>query len=202
MRREDGSAVLSVLGVVLALLLIGGASLGLSQRRLGTSGTERDAARAGAAADAAADVAGLRMNRTLVSAGGSGLIGLPADTLRTVGCLSLSAGGQVIIEPAPTGAEFCPQTAEEDLGDGARFSYAIGTQVQAGGGPDAALVRRRVVAVGRAGTQVRRLLVTYVLDLDAETPTRLFRRGGYVVCTALARPERADTGCPDPQRSG
>lgn len=207
MRDERGSAIVSVIGVVLALLLLGGAALSLSQRRLEDSARDRDLVRATAAADAAADVAGLRMNRALVSTGLPDLVGLPRDAVRRVGCISLVSAPDVAVPGASAQlqanlalgeTDWCPASATEDLGDGASFSYSVGTQLTVLGGP---LVQRRVVAIGRSGRVERRLLVTYELDLEADTPTRLFRRARYVVCTARPSAARPDDGCPDPERT-
>lgn len=195
-RGERGSAIVAVLGVVLALLLLGGAALSLADRRLGSSARERDAARAAAAADAAADVAGLRMNRALGSTGVAELAGLPAEAVARLGCVSVAVRR---VEIGLGDGDWCPASAWEDLGDGASFQYTIGTQVQLLRGR---LVERRVVATGRAGGLVRRVLVTYELDLDARAPARLFRRARYALCTATAPAGRADGGCPDPARAG
>lgn len=198
-RREEGLATVAVLGVVLALLLLGAAALDLSQRRTATSVRERDAVRATAAADAAADVAGLRMNRALVSSGVADLASLPADAVRRLGCIAVVADtGDVSADIRLGSGDWCPATEFEELGDGARFRYTVGTQIEV----SEDLVVRRVVAEGRAGAVSRRVLATYELDLDGDVPTRLFRRARFVVCTAAPAAGRADAGCPDPDRAG
>jgi Tfp pilus assembly protein PilX len=202
-RREDGLATVAVLGVVLALLLVGAAALDLSQRRTASSARERDAVRAAAAADAAMDVAGLRMNRALVSTGVADLASLPADAVRRLGCLAVVAdrsvpGATLTADIRLGSADWCPVSEWEDLGDGTQFRYTVGTQLEVT--PE--LVVRRVLAEGRSGRVVRRVLATYELDVDLDVPTRLFERSRFVVCTAAPDAARADAGCPDPDRAG
>lgn len=197
LRGEGGSTMVAAMATLLVVGLLGGAVLSLATRRLDTSQRDRSVARAAAAADAAADVAGYRMNRTLVSAGGAGLLGIATDTVRQLGCAEVAAAGIEVIA-AGASASWCAATPWEDLGDGARYRYSTSLDVVAVGGGVPGTIERRVVATGSAGGRERRILVVYRLDVAGGTPTRLFKRWRYAVCTTKPTGSRPDSGCPDP----
>lgn len=194
MRRQDGFTIVAAVGVLMVVVVLGAAVLGLALRRQDTSVRDRWVVRAAAAADAGADVAGWRMNRTLVSAGTAGLLGLATDTVRQLGCTSVSAAGLDVIEGSGT---WCPETAEEQLGDGSSFTYRTSLDVNAVGSGLADTVVRKVLVTGRAGGQRRRLLVTFRLDVDPSKPVTLFRRWHDVACTSTQAGAAPDSGCPD-----
>lgn len=196
--REDGYTVVAAIATLTVVSVLVGAALSLALRRQDTAQRDRSVARAIAAADAGADVAGWRMSRALVSAGGSGLLGFTGDVVRQLGCTSVSAGSFSVISGDEADG-WCPPTASEDLGDGASYTYSLSLDVTALGGGASETLERRVVVVGRAGGRQRRILVTYKLDLDAGTATTLFKRWRYVVCPAKPTGSRPDSGCPDPE---
>jgi type II secretory pathway pseudopilin PulG len=198
-RAQDdrGSALVAALAALLVAGLIGGALLSHVLRRVDTSKAERSATRALAAADAGADIAAFRMNRTLLSAGTAGLLGLATDAVRQLGCTEVTAAGIEIVQ-AGASETWCPPTATEDLGDGTGFRYSVSLDVNAVGGGAADVLQRRVVVTGSSGGLERRLLVVLRLNLDAGAPTHLFTRWRYAVCTSRPTTARPDSGCPDP----
>lgn len=196
-RAEAGFTLIPAIVTLSIVLVVGGASLALAWRSLGSSARDRSAARALAAADAGADIAGYRLNRTLVSAGSAGLLGFTTDALRTVGCIKVQAGGHVALDTTSQSGGFCQQTTDEDLGDGSKFHYVMTTGVKLGGSASDILTRR-VIATGISAGVTRRVLVTYKLDLNGGNPTRLFKRYRYAVCTATAPTSDPASGCTDP----
>jgi hypothetical protein len=197
LRGEDGFTLVPAIVTLSIVLAVGGASLAMAWRSLGSSTRDRSAARALAAADAGADVAGYRLNRTLVSAGSAGLLGFTTDALRTVGCIKVQVGGAVAIDTSSVSAGFCGQTTDEDLADGSKFHYVMSTGIKLGASVSEILTRR-VIATGISAGVTRRVLVTYKLELNASNPLRLFKRYRYAICSAVAPTSDPASGCPDP----
>lgn len=193
-RPEAGFTIVPAMMVMMVLVTIGAIALGLALRRQDTSMVDRAAVQAAQAADAGADVAGWRMNRTLVSAGTAGLLGLATDAARQLGCAQASAGGFAVVK---TTGSWCPASASESLGDGASFSYTMSLDANAiGSGLDDVVVRR-VVVTGRSRGTLRRILVVFRLDVDASHPSTLFRRWHQVTCPGRPTGAAPDSGCPD-----
>lgn len=190
-----------VIAVTLVVFLFAGAALASGLDALNSTEKSRDVARAQAAADAGADIAGWRMNRTIVAPGAGGLLGYTTATLRTLTCISVGAGGggggaSFSLSLVSAGTAFCSQTAEESLGDGSSFHYTVSTGVNVTGLN--LVIARRVIAVGTYKSTTRRVLVTYRLDIDPSHPTTLFKRWRYVQCTSKQTGSAVDSGCPDP----
>jgi hypothetical protein len=186
-----------VIAVTLVVFLFAGAALASGLDGLNSSEKARDVARAQAAADAGADIAGWRMNRTLVAPGTGALLGYPTATLRTLTCVSVGVGGgSFSLSLVSAGTAFCPQTTDESLGDGSSFHYTVSTGVNVTGLN--LVIARRVIAVGTYKSTTRRVLVTYRLDIDPSHPTTLFKRWRYVQCTSKQTGSAVDSGCPDP----
>jgi hypothetical protein len=197
--------IAAVIGLLIVGLL-GGAALALSLRSVGTSQVDRDRALALGAADEGADLAGWRMNKLLVSPGGSSLRGFTDGLVASLGCVSVNTDLTLTLtELSLTGGGtlLCPVTSSEDAGNGANFSYVAQTDVNLnnqlslnpGGGT---LIERRILVTGTApGLQQRRILVTYVLNT---TLSPLFERYRYVECTPTMPSGNSafDAGCPDP----
>lgn len=195
-RAEDGFTLVAVLATLLIVLLTSSAALALALRRIDTSMRDRSAARAVAAADAGADVAGWRMNRTLLSQGGAGLLGFATDAVRQLGCTSVGVGSFSVTKASPQQG-WCPQTPAEVAGDGATFRYTVSLDVQVIGTGASGVLVRRVVVTGTAGGVSRRILATYKLDVNAGKVTKLWRRARWVTCTTKPT-TTADGGCADP----
>lgn len=196
LRAADGFTLVAVLATLLIVLLTSSAALAMAMRRMQTSTRDRSVARAVAAADAGADVAGWRMNRALLSQGGAGLLGFTTDAVRQLGCTSVGVGSFTVTKAAPQQG-WCPETPAEGLGDGTSFRYAVSLDLQVIGTGSSALLSRRVVVTGKAGAVSRRILVTYQLDVNAGRVTKLWRRARWVTCTT--KPTSApDGGCSAP----
>lgn len=195
LRREEGFTMVAAIATLVIVVALGGALLSLVVRRAHTGIRDLDVARAAEAADAGADVAGWRMNRTLVSAGTAGLLGLATDAARTLGCTTVSAGGFSVVTQS---SGWCPTTTSEDLGDGTSFNYSMSLDLNVVGSGLSKTIVRRVIVTGMAGGYRRRILVVYRLDLNLAGGLRLFKRWHYVVCTAKPTGGAADSGCPDP----
>jgi type II secretory pathway pseudopilin PulG len=193
-RDESGWTLIASIVTLAIVLTVGGATLSLAWRSIGSSTKERDAARALAAADAGADVAAYRMNRALTFQGTAGLLGFPVDTLRTVGCLGVDVGGTTVISTAGGG---CSVSPDEKTGDGSTFHYQLINGVHLGAGLGE-VVMRRIVVTGTSNATSRRILVTYKLQVNTSNPLALFKRYRYAVCST--RPPTSDpaSGCPDP----
>jgi len=195
--REDGFTMFMVIAVTLIVFLFAGAALATGLDGLNTTEKSRDVARAQAAADAGADIAGWRMNRTIVAPGAAGLMGYTSAVLRTLTCVSVGVGGRSFsISLVSAGTTFCPQTSDESLGDGASFHYTVSTGINVTGLN--LVIARRVIAVGTYKNATRRVLVTYRLDIDPTHPTTLFKRWRYVQCSSKQTGSAVDSGCPDP----
>ena len=208
---EEGYVIVAALWVLLIVGLLGGAALAFSLRSIHTSQIDRDRDLALAAADRGADLAGWRMNKLLVSAGGASIMGFTDGLLASLGCIQVNADGTLtpseiaqtsVLVQGTVNPALCPATSSEDAGDGASYSYVTQTdvnltanvngQLQAG-----ATIERRILVTGRAFGQTRRILVTYKLN-PALSP--LFERYRYVECstTPPAGSQAFDAGCPDP----
>ena len=197
MKREDGFTAVTAIIVLLIVTGFASSALAFGLRSMSTSQRDRSSARALAAADAGADRAGYLLNRTLVSSGTAGLLGLAVDTLRTVSCVKVTAAGYQVISTAPQGG-FCADGISEDLGNGSSYEYRMTTNVNLGTTLGETLVRR-VVSTGLSGGVKRRVLVTYRLDIDPAHITSLWKRWRYVECSPTAATgQPADNGCPDP----
>jgi type II secretory pathway pseudopilin PulG len=200
LRDEDGFTMIAVMATIIIVILFSGAALAVTVRRVHTSMRDRQVAQAQAAADAAADVAGWRMNRSLFSATGDGLLGTVSGDLRQLACTDVGVGSFKLLTVSQTQAQgnpWCAFTPWESEGDGASFRYSLSLDLTALSGLSNVIVRR-VIAEGRSGAETRRVMVTYKMDLTASHVTKLWKRWRYIVCTAQPDLSRADGGCPDP----
>ncbi len=208
---EAGYVIVAALWVLLIIGLLGSAALAFSLRSIHTSQADRNRDLALGAADRGADLAGWRMNKLLVSAGGAGIMGFTDGLLASLGCIQVNADGTVgVSEVAQSSVlvhntvqpALCPATASEDAGNNASYSYVAETdvnltvnangQLQVG-----AMIERRILVTGQANGQTRRILVTYRLN-PALSP--LFERYRYVECSTSppAGSTAFDAGCADP----
>jgi type II secretory pathway pseudopilin PulG len=193
-RGEQGFTIVPAMVVLVVVVTLGAAVLGLALRRQETSVADRWVVRAAQAADAGADIAGWRLNRTLVSAGTAGLAGLATDTARQLGCTQVGATGFAVVKGS---GSWCAATGWASIGDGAEYSYTLSLDANAlGSGLDDVVVRK-VVVTGRSRGVQRRLLVVFRLDVDPSHPSALFRRWHEVRCPAIASGAAPDAGCPD-----
>ena len=197
MRREGGFTLIPAMFTLMIVLMVGGASLAMAWRSLGSSARDRSAAKAQAAADAGADIAGYRLNKTLVSAGTAGLLGFTSDALRSVSCISVSVGSFSVIDGSGASGGYCSQSADEDLGDGSKFHYSMSLGVKLGGSASQILTRN-VISTGISGGVTRRVMVVYKLDLNNGNVLRLFKRYRYSTCTATPPTSDPASGCTDP----
>jgi hypothetical protein len=198
LESERGFALPVVMPILVVVGLLAAAMLAMTSASLSRSAEDRRATRALAAADAGADVAVWRMNKTLASAELTGLLGLPLHVVGNLGCVNLDARGLLGVSTL-SAAGWCPPTPWEDLGsDGAvdaSYSYTVSTGINVIGVAD--LVERKIVATGRAGGEQRRVMVTVRGDLNPDNLLSLFRRYRYVECTARPTGPEPDSGCPE-----
>lgn len=224
-RRDDGftlAATMAIMGLTLAFV---GVAVGMALAGLTHSESSRSVERAQAAADAGADIAGYRMNKTLLAPATSSILGLAGSALQTVGCAGLSldfgsttsistdqslpvgtasvtAANTFSLAPISVGNNFCLTTQSATLDDGETYRYAISTKILLGPAIRATLtssgisvaeldklIVRQVAAIGEAGGQRRRVIVSYWLNtpgalLTSGTAnlTKLFLKRRYVRC--------------------
>jgi type II secretory pathway pseudopilin PulG len=197
LRSQGGFTMIPAIVTMSLILAVGGAALAMAWRSIATSQKDRSAERAMAAADSGADVAGYRMNKTIVGAGSAGLLGFTTDALHTLACTQVSAGSWTVVTGPSNNGGFCTTSPEESLGDGSSFHYTMSLGVHLGAGASDILVRR-VVSTGTSGTVTRRILVTYKLDLTTGSAIRLFKRWRYAVCSTTPPTSDPSSGCPDP----
>jgi Tfp pilus assembly protein PilX len=209
--NEAGYVIVAALWILLIVGLLGSAALAFSLRSIHTSQSDRNRGLALGAADEGADLAGWRMNKLLVSAGGPTIMGFTDGLLASLGCIQVNADGTLSVGEIAQSTvlvnnsvkpALCPATSSEDAGNGASYSYVMETdidlnvnangQLQAG-----ATIERRILVTGQAFGQTRRILVTYKLN-PAVSP--LFERYRYVECstTPPAGNQAFDAGCADP----
>ncbi len=163
----DEGFTLAMTMVVMALTLaLVGVAVGMALAGLSHSERARSVERAQAAADAGADIAGYRMNKTLLAPASSTLLGLVGAGAQLVGCtgVDLSFGSSPSVDRSvaagdayaganaaasvsassylrliPASSNFCQTTQTETLDDGASFRYAISTGLRVGPGLTAVL---------------------------------------------------------------
>lgn len=193
-RRSDDGFTLATTMVILALTLaFVGVAVTMALAGLANSQTSRSVERAQAAADAGADVAGYRMNKTLLAPASTSLLGLTGSVLQTVGCTGLGLGfgnstnvtadtsnqaapASATITAANTftlagttaGNNFCFTTQSETLDDGETFRYAISTKLMPTQALTAALtasLTSQGVSVSAAATQLGQLIVRQVASI-------------------------------------
>lgn len=214
-RHGDRGFTMATTMIVMSLTLSFVAlAVGMAIAGLTHSQSARSVERAQAAADAGADIAGYRMNKTLLAPAAAGLVGLVPATLQTVGCAGVNLGfgstsaigatasnvastaqGSVLsLVGIPSGSNFCRTGSSETLDDGSSFRYAISTKIDltpvsgliAGQGFTLnQLVVRQIAVIGQSGGQTRRVIVSYWLNLAGATSTRLFQKRRYVRCPSL-----------------
>jgi Tfp pilus assembly protein PilX len=144
-RRDDSGFTLAMTMVVMFLTLtFVGLAVSMALAGLTHSETARSVERAQAAADAGADIAGYRMNKTLLAPASASIIGLTSSVLQTAGCTGLDltfgnstsiagantnasisaanpTGGLLTLVGIPSGSNFCRTTTSETLVFGSSF---------------------------------------------------------------------------------
>lgn len=214
-RDEEGIALPVAISILAIVLLLVGVAVAYSVHSLDRSNHDRASARALAAADAGLDVAGYRMNKTLVGEPVTGLIALGSGVtnLLTRGCIgvNVTAGGLPVnfsVNLGASGGGWCVQSSVAEVVDDQggttsreRFqyytNYGIGLGVLNG---SLLTVNRKVVSVGQANGRIRRVVGTYQLTGNPNNDTTLlnFKLTRYAECPSLQaiNPAQPDAGCP------
>jgi len=152
LRDERGFTMATTMVVMAITLVLTGVAVKMALAGLEHSERSRSVARAQAAADAGLDVAGYRMNKTIIAPVTGGLFGMTDAVFRTIGCVGVDLGfgntprinaivsavapAQSIIDGAvqsigaiPNGNNYCRTTSDETLDDGSTYRYAISTNI-------------------------------------------------------------------------
>lgn len=194
-RREQGMALPLVLSVIAILFALTAVAVVVATHGTDRSNRDRSSARALQAAEAGLDAAQWRLNKILASAPVTGLLGLPEDVIRQLGCVNLNvADGTIVVEPLD-GPGWCEPAATEDVdeglpddgtGDPATFEYWVSSGIEVGSGVGAT-IERRIVAVGRNGGVLRRVMgvVEGTLQVNASDPIAVFDRVSFVECSSV-----------------
>lgn len=156
LRRDDSGFTLAMTMVVMFLTLtFVGLAVSMALAGLTHSETARSVERAQAAADAGADIAGYRMNKTLLAPTDASLLGLSSSVLQTAGCTGVDltfgnstsiadansnasvtaanpTGGLLTLAGIPAGNNFCRTQTSENVDDNSSYRYAISTSVLIG----------------------------------------------------------------------
>ncbi len=214
MRRlssEDGfvlPAVISILGLV---LLLTGVIVTRSLHSVDRSNRDRDWTRALQAAEAGADVAQWRLNKTLGASGRAGLLGTGAELLEQAArnCIVVTLreeDGREVLSTAPGGGGgWCPNVEGEFVdgsvgadGTGEPAGYSYRVQLDVDVGTDSPLMARDIISWGVSGDVRRRVKVELdaALDPGNGTMTSLFDRVSFVECSP-GDPDQSDPleGC-------
>lgn len=199
LRTQSGMALPLALVTMFIVALTVGAALSLSIGSLERSSVNKGTSRALAAADAGADVATWRMNKTLVAHPVAGLSGLATGVVRELGCVTVASGGSLGFTSL-SGPGWCTATTWEDLDNDIsrheRFQYYVSSGVNLTSGA-AQVLERRVVAIGESGARRRRLLTVIQLRLDTDAVFKLFERSRSVECPSRGWSVSDPTaGCP------
>lgn len=168
--RSEAGVSLAVAIVSLTLMVVlGGIALQQAVNSLAHTSRQTDVKRALQAADAAIDMATFRLAR--LDLGGT----LKIDPLNPQAVTSQSCivsrgdvvGGidvaplNTLLPPDPDGRRWCPETAPEEAGEHATYTYRVSQLARVGGGTcglNGLLdLDREIVAVGRSGDVTRRV---------------------------------------------
>ena len=206
-RREDGFA----LPIAISILVIAGL-LVLSTITLATHSTDRanrdrDAVRAGQAADAGVDAALYRLNKALTASQAPGVLGMPVSAVAETACIQVSAGS--LVNVSATGGWCNAAGASEQIDGGvpggpvfspAGYSYRVSTGTNIGADPSNAtahLVERRILSTGVVDGVSRRVLATVRAKIgNAGNLLSVFEQVGYRTCTAEPTdPSDPASGC-------
>lgn len=222
LRGEEGIALPIAISVLAIVLMLVGVAVAYSIHSLDRSNRDRASARALAAADAGLDVAGWRMNKSIVANQFTGLLtlggapdqqGFLNQVISTLGCTNLAVNGNQLSGNTCAGVE---ETLDEEGGATSAtretFQYYAdltvnvdldaATHLQLGNiVPDIASVDRYVISVGHAGGQRAVLLGKFQVDLnhllDPSSLLSLFKLQRYVQCSSTSfNPNNPRASCP------
>lgn len=206
-RAEDGFALpLAASILVLASLLVL-AAVGFATHNTDRANRDRDAVRAGQAADAGIDAAVYRMNKALFASQAEGVLGLPAAALAETACIEVNVGQLVTVGSSGGWCE--ASGADEQLDSGieggpgwqsAGYSYQVSTGVNVGTDPNdgaAYLVDREIVSVGTVDDVSKRVLARIRVRLgNGGNLLSPFEQVGYRTCPAQpSDPDDPASGC-------
>ncbi len=200
---EEGFALPLALSILVLSGLLVLAAVAMATHNTDRANRDRDAVRAGEAADAGVDAALYRLNKTLTASQAEGVLGLPASAVAETACLDVKAGDVVSLS-ASNG--WCASTGGSEQLDGgldggpawdvASFTYSVSTGVNVGVDPNDAtanLIERRIVSIGTVGDVTKRVLATARARIGSSgNLLGVFEQVGYRVCP----PEPTDPSDP------
>lgn len=203
---EAGFTLVAASSVMTILMLVGAATIALTNVDLQQVPRNRAGLRAQLAAESALDAAQYRMAKTagglLGKSGGGSLISIGALDQDAANLLCIKLDTQTNTPALDVGnqhAGMCPEGAWEKLGDGTEMLIR---QQQLGVLAPRQVVSRVVVGVGRAsdGSRpvTRRVIMRIELKLDDTGNLSLIRRRGVALCTGAYDSASPMTGCPTP----